>query len=78
MADKHVGYSSWEPQRTLKERKESSKIRLITHQVKKETSAIWGYTRSSKFSNGILIIGFSNLERKQVFQQELQLMESMR
>jgi hypothetical protein len=77
MAVKHEGYSSWEPHWTLKERKKSSRTRLIIHQVKKETSARWGYARSSRFSDGILIGGFTNLERKQVFHQELQLMEFM-
>ena len=78
MVDKHEGYSSWEPQWTSKEMKELSRKRLIIHQVKKETSASWGYTRSSKFSDGILIVRFTNIERKQVFQKELQLMESIR
>lgn len=77
MANKHKGYSPWEPQWTLKERKESSRTRLIIHQVKKETFARWGYTRSSRFSDGILIGRFNNLERKQVFHQKLQLVEFM-
>ena len=55
----------------------SSRTRLIIYQVKKETSARWGYEISSRLFDGILIRGFTNLERKQVFHQELQLVEFM-
>jgi len=45
--------------------------------IKKETFSRWVYARSSRFSDGILIGGFTNLEKKQVFHQKLQLMEFM-
>ena len=77
MADKYIGYEAL-GNLSGHRRKEKSHLRLIIHQVKRETFASWGYTRSSKFSDGILIVGFTNLERKQVFQQELQCMESLR
>ena len=76
MAIKHEGYSSWEAHWTLKEMMKSSRTRLITS-IQKERSARWGYERSSRLSNGILIRGITNLKRKQVFHQELQLMEFM-
>ena len=77
MTVKHEGYSSWESHWKLKERMKSSRTSLIIHQVKNETFARWGYERSSRSSDGILIRGFTNLERKQMFHQELQLVKLM-
>ena len=38
----------------------------------KETSSRWGYSRSSRLSDGIFIERFTDEERKQVFHQEFQ------
>ena len=61
----------------LIERSKEEVIQDKDSSYKKETFARWGYAKSSRFSDEILIGGFTNLEKKQVFHQKLQLMEFM-